>query len=181
MLQESLDLEFILKGSGCRNGGQPSSIVIQLLGRNYFLYICSMQDLGRAFYWQKPLFHCVNKAVVDIWSKHTAKCPQIANLLHELFFTAAKHNFTVNVSHIPGTSNVLADALFHSQGRRFFQLAPRSQSTANKDFPSSLEYLKRELELLHNFSQYQRVQERHTYKVPPAKTSRPTASGVGQQ
>ena len=83
-----------------------------------------MQDLGRAFYWQKPLFHCVNKAVVDIWSKHTAKCPPIANLLCELFFTAAKHNFTVNASHIPGTSNVLADALFHSQGRRFFQLAP---------------------------------------------------------
>ena len=133
------------------------------------------------FIGKKLLFHCDNKAVVDIWSKHTAKCPQIANLLCELFFTAAKHNFTVNASHIPGTSNVLADALFHSQGRRFFQLAPRSQSTANKDFPSSLEYLKRELELLHNFSQYQRVQERHTYKVPPAKTSRSTASGVGQQ
>ena len=117
-----------------------------------------------------------------IYGQNTQQnAPPIDNLLCELFFTAAKHNFSVNASHIPGTSNVLADALFHSQGRRFFQLAPRSQSTANKGFPSSLEYPKRELELLHNFSQYQRVQERHTYKVPPAKTSRPTASGVGQQ
>ena len=76
------------------------------------------------FIGKKPLFHCVNKVVVDIWSKHTSKCPQIANLLRELFFTAAKHNYTVNVSHIPGTSSVLADTLSHSQGSRFFQLAP---------------------------------------------------------
>ena len=145
------------------------------------IYICSMQDLGRAFFWQKPLFHCVNKAVVDIWSKHTAKCPPIANLLCELFFTAAKHNFTVNASHIPGTSNVLADALFSFTGEEVLSIGPQEPIHCQQGFPQQSGVPKRELELQHNFSQYQRVQERHTYKVPPAKTSRPTASGVGQQ
>ena len=98
------------------------------------IYICSMQDLGRAFYWQKPLFHCVNKAVVDIWSKHTAKCPPIANLLRELFFTAANRNFTVNVSHIPGTSNVLADALFIHRGAGSFNW-PQEPIHCQQGFP----------------------------------------------
>lgn len=88
------------------------------------------------FVGKKLLFHCDNKAVVNIWSKHTSKCPQIAKLLRKLFFIAAKHNFTVNVSHISGTSNVLADALSRSQVRKFFQLAPDANQQQTRIPPS---------------------------------------------
>ena len=86
------------------------------------------------FIGKKLLFHCDNKAVVDIWLKHTAKCPQIANLLCELFFTAAKHNFTVNASHIPGTSNVLADALFSFTGEEVLSTGPQEPIHCQQGF-----------------------------------------------
>ena len=92
--------------------------------KELFPIYVACQIWAECFVGKKLLFHCDNKAVVDIWSKQTSKCPQIAKLLRKLFFTAAKHNFTVNVSHISGTSNVLADALSRSQVHRFFQLAP---------------------------------------------------------
>ena len=46
------------------------------------------------------------------------------SLVQKLFFIAAKHNFTVNVKHIPGTNNSIADALSRLQMAKFFKLAP---------------------------------------------------------
>ena len=88
------------------------------------------------FVGKKLLFHCDNKAIVNIWYKHTSKCPEIAQLLRKLFFIAAKLNFTVNISHISGTSNVLADALSRSQVCRFLQLAPGANPLQTRIPPS---------------------------------------------
>ena len=46
------------------------------------------------------------------------------SLVRKLFFIAAKYNFTVNIKHIPGTNNTIADALSRLQMAKFRQLAP---------------------------------------------------------
>ena len=50
-------------------------------------------------------------------------------LLCRLFFVTATYNFTVNVSHIPGTDNRLADSLSRLQFTKFHSLAPEADQT----------------------------------------------------
>ncbi len=45
-------------------------------------------------------------------------------LLRDLFYTAATHNFHVNIAHIPGVDNSIADSLSRFQMERFHALAP---------------------------------------------------------
>ena len=56
-------------------------------------------------------FHCDNQAIVYAWSGQSSKDVAIMKLLRELFFTAANHNFSVQLVHIPGQHNPVADAL----------------------------------------------------------------------
>ena len=73
---------------------------------------------------KRLLFHCDNLAIVNIWSSKSSKCPKLMSLLRRLFFLTAKHEFTVNVKHIPGVNNRLADHLSRLQLAQFFRLAP---------------------------------------------------------
>ena len=76
---------------------------------------------------KRLLFHCDNQAVVNIWSANTSRCPHIMHLLRKLFFITAKFNFTVNVIHIAGTNNSLADSLSRLQISKFRRLAPQAE------------------------------------------------------
>ena len=73
---------------------------------------------------KRLLFHCDNLAIVNIWSSQTSRCPNLMSLLRRLFFISAKHEFTVNVKHIPGVDNRLADHLSRLQLAQFFRLVP---------------------------------------------------------
>ena len=70
--------------------------------------------------------HCDNQAVVDICRTGTSKSTELMRLIRSLFFTAAQHNFTLLISHIPGVDNSVADALSRLQFHRFHQLAPEA-------------------------------------------------------
>ncbi len=75
---------------------------------------------------KRILFNCDNASIVDIWSINSSKCPLISNLLRKLFFISAKHQFTINITHIPGLDNSIADSLSRLQVSRFRQLAPNA-------------------------------------------------------
>ena len=79
---------------------------------------------SKEFSQKRSLFHCDNITVTNIWRTGTSKCPKIMALIRKLFFLAAQNNFTVNVSHIKGTNNAIADALSRLQLHKFRQLAP---------------------------------------------------------
>ncbi len=76
------------------------------------------------FHRKKLIFHCDNMAVIEIWKSKVSKCKHIMSLLWKLFYIAASNNFIVNVTHIPGVSNSIADALSRFQLSRFRALAP---------------------------------------------------------
>ncbi len=75
---------------------------------------------------KRILFHCDNKAVVDIWASNTSKCPLMTSLLRKLFFIAAQHEFTVNIKHLAGINNSIADSLSRFQMVKFRHLAPEA-------------------------------------------------------
>lgn len=79
---------------------------------------------GEHFRGKRLIFHCDNQAVVDIWRSNSSKCPQIMTLLRKLFFISATKEFTVNVKHIPGAFNNIADCLSRLQVEKFRQLVP---------------------------------------------------------
>ena len=79
---------------------------------------------SKQFTGKRLLFHCDNMSVVNIWSTKSSRCPQVMVLLRKLFFLAATDHFTVDVSHIPGIDNHIADSLSRLQIPAFFNLAP---------------------------------------------------------
>ena len=79
---------------------------------------------GHQWTGKKLLFHCDNQAVVDIWASGSCRDPLIMHPVRSIFFTAATNHFTVLVTHIVGTSNVIADSLSRLQMSRFRLLAP---------------------------------------------------------
>ena len=46
---------------------------------------------GPSWQWTKILFHCDNKAIVDIWEKGSTKAPETMALVHLLYFCAVYH------------------------------------------------------------------------------------------
>ena len=95
------------------------------------IYVCC-SIWAPKFQGKRLLFHCDNAAVVNIWSSNSSKCPQIMSLLRNLFFIAAKHEFTVNVKHIPGVNNTLADRLSRLQLDKFRNMAPDADKQQTK-------------------------------------------------
>ena len=79
---------------------------------------------GKQFHEKRLLFHCDNMAITNIWATGTSKCTKIMSLVRKIFFIAAENNFTVNIKHIPGIDNSVADSLSRFQMPRFRQLAP---------------------------------------------------------
>ena len=79
---------------------------------------------GKQFHEKRLLFHCDNMAITNIWATGMSKCTKIMSLVRKIFFIAAENNFTVNIKHIPGIDNSVADSLSRFQMPRFRQLAP---------------------------------------------------------
>ena len=80
---------------------------------------------------QKILFHCDNKAVVDIWDKGSTRAVRLMALVRLLYFYAAHHNINVCIVHVPGVCNNIADSLSRFQMDRFRKLAPHANPTAD--------------------------------------------------
>lgn len=81
---------------------------------------------------RRILFFCDNSATVTIIKKGRSPVSSIMNLMRHLTWLAAKHNFYVTAEHVPGTHNVLADALSRLQVTKFLKLAPGADKTATK-------------------------------------------------
>ena len=94
---------------------------------------------GHLWSCKRLLFYCDNQAVCTIWSSGISKDPKLMQLVRQLYFIAAKGNFTILVCHIgfPGDRNLIADTLSRFQVQRFHQLAPEA-SLAPTPIPANM-------------------------------------------
>ena len=73
---------------------------------------------------KRVLVHCDNQTVADLWQHGSSRCPALMSLVRCMFFAAASNNYTVVIKHIPGSHNVIADALSRAQMAKFRAQAP---------------------------------------------------------
>jgi len=79
-------------------------------------------------YWahQKVLVLSDNMAVVQIFRTRSCRDKQLMHLLRCLHFIEAKWDMVLWVQHIPGKSNIAADALSRNSLQVFFQVLPNA-------------------------------------------------------
>ena len=69
---------------------------------------------------------CDNMAVVSVVNSGRAKDEVLMHLLRCLFFVAAHLHIHIRASHVPGVTNVAADALSRNDFPRFLQAVPEA-------------------------------------------------------
>ena len=94
--------------------------------KELYAIAAAVNTWGHLWQRKKVLFHRDNQSVCDIWQKRSTRQPEVMALVRVLYFCAARFDIHVMVTHIAGTTNVIADALSHSQIGRFKQLAPNA-------------------------------------------------------
>ena len=106
---------------------QQLSEQVSIQWQELFAIVAAALTWGHTW-WQKRIrFYCDNLTIVNSWEGKSSKHPRIMSLLHLLFLTAAKNNFTISLKHLPGKTNEIADALSRKQFIRFFHLAPQAE------------------------------------------------------
>ena len=104
----------------------PIQQSMDITWKELYAIVTAVHTWGSCWQRQKILFHCDNKAVVDIWEKGSTCAPQIMALIRLLYFCAANHNINVCIVHVPGIYNDIADSLSRFQMERFRTLAPEA-------------------------------------------------------
>ena len=79
--------------------------------------------------WQKKrlLFHSDNLAVVYAWKKKSSAHNGMMELMRQIHFVAAKNNFDIQITHIAGVDNSIADAISRCDLERFRLLKPTAK------------------------------------------------------
>ena len=87
---------------------------------------------GKQWATKKILFHSDNQTVVDIWQHGSSTCPHINCLLCEIFLLTATYSFSINIVHVPGSSNTISDLLSCQQIEKFKALVPHANLDKTK-------------------------------------------------
>ena len=111
----SLGFGAYFRGSWFHYSWQPHQKLFSIQWQELFAIVAAALTWGNK--WQKKCiqFNCDNQAIVLAWQGKSSKDQQIMCLLRKLFLTAAQHNFTVFLRHLPGRHNAIADALSRRQ------------------------------------------------------------------
>ena len=71
--------------------------------------------------------HCDNMAVVEVVNSGYSRDKDMMHLLRCLFFISEHHHFLIEAVHLPGKTNVAADALSRNNNSQFLQVVPEAQ------------------------------------------------------
>ena len=72
--------------------------------KELFAILAATATWGDQWSGKKIRFYCDNQAVVKAWQSKAPKNHNLANLYRKLFLLAAKNNFNISLTHIPGFS-----------------------------------------------------------------------------
>ena len=90
-------------------------------------------------YWstKRIKFFCDNLGTVQIIRKGRSKVKYINKLMRQLTWCSVKHNFCIYAEHLPGKTNVIADALSRFQIMEFKRLVPNADEKPQQVPPLS--------------------------------------------
>ena len=111
-------------GSCIANPWPPSLQAHSIQWKELYPIALACVTWGHTWTRKRILFHCDNLAVGHIWQSGTSRVPAIMHLMRSIVLHAATHQYTINVTHISGIDNSIADSLSRQQLTRFRNLAP---------------------------------------------------------
>ena len=109
----------------------PLQSKMDITWKELFAIVLAVHTWGSFWSWQKILFHCDNRAVIDIWSRGSTCAPHTMALVRLLYFCASNYNIKVCVIHVPGVCNDIANSLSRFQMERFRKLVPKANILPN--------------------------------------------------
>ena len=84
------------------------------------------------------LFFTDNEALVHIINKQSCRDKRLMSFVRKLVLICLRNNIVFKAKHVPGSRNVLADALSRLQVQIFHRLAPSSMDNLPTDIPLPL-------------------------------------------
>lgn len=105
---------------------QPHQRSHSIQWKELFAIVAAALTWGADWAGKKIKFFCDNQAIVLAWEARRCKQPHIMALLRTLFMAAATLNYHIVLTHLPGRTNTIADALSRTQFTKFFTLAPQA-------------------------------------------------------
>ena len=105
----------------------PAQLSLSIAWKELYAILVACATWGSQWKGMRILFHCDNAAVVQIWQRGSCKCRELMVLVRTLFFLAAKGEYHVSISHIPGIQNTIADHLSRFSMQAFRLAAPHAQ------------------------------------------------------
>lgn len=81
----------------------------------FYPIVVALQVFGKLLSNRCIIFHCDNKAIVDVINKQSCKDVELMKLMRHMVLTAMKYNIKFTSKHVPGKNNFLADALSRLQ------------------------------------------------------------------
>jgi len=93
-----------------------------------FPVVVALTMWGEQLQNKKLLFYIDNEAVVMVINKKSSKCPMVMLLVRKLVLITLKYNIVIKAEHIPGKTNLIADAISRCQWARFRNLAPEADT-----------------------------------------------------
>lgn len=115
----------------------PHDKEISMAYRELYPIVVAALLWGHLWSAKRILFYCDNMSSVQIIQKGRSKVQFITPLMRQLTWTSVKNNFCVYAKHLPGTKNLIADALSRFQMQRFRDLAPSSDQLPHQCPPVS--------------------------------------------
>ena len=101
----SLGCGAYFRGSWFHYSWQPHHKLSSIQWQELFAIVAAALTWGKKWRKKRIRFNSDNQAIVLAWQEKSSKDQQIMCLLRRLFLTAAQHNFTVILCHLPGRHN----------------------------------------------------------------------------
>ena len=98
---------------------------VDISAREMVPIVLAAATWGGSWYRQHVAFYSDNLAVVAVIQRRSTKDPLFLHLLRCLYFYAAFYQFTYSAHHLPGVTNVAADALSRNNMCLLYSLVPQ--------------------------------------------------------
>ena len=102
----------------------PSQQALGMTYKELYPIVIACHLWGSAWSRHRVLFHCDNLSVVHIIRNGTCQDENVMHLVRDLFLISTKCEFRVSAAHLPGKTNLIADALSRFNFQDFLRLAP---------------------------------------------------------
>ena len=106
----------------------PSFATVVIAPKELIPVVMACAIWGRAWKGQVIQVHCDNQAVVSVLNSGYSRDDYMMKLIRTLSFFAAEWDIHLVACHIPGISNVVADAISRNDMHTLFSKVPRAAS-----------------------------------------------------